>query len=51
MATWPDREVTLYRNGEKAGNMSGPLLKFSTVTGQAITIILKGTMPSRKEIL
>jgi len=48
---WPEKEVTLYRNGEKAENISGPLLKFHTVKGKTVIIILKGTMPSRKEIL
>jgi len=48
---WPEKEVTLYRNGKKTGNMSGSLLKFPTMTGETIVVVLKGTKPSKKNIL
>jgi hypothetical protein len=48
---WPDKAVTLYRNGSKAEDIAGSLLKFPTTVGETINIVLKGTKPSRKEIL
>ena len=47
---WPNKTVTLYRNGRKAEGLSGPLLVFSTAKGETITVVLKGTKPSRKEV-
>ena len=41
----------LHRNSRKAEGLSGSLLKFSTTAGETVTIVLKGTKPSRKEIL
>ena len=48
---WPGKVVTLYRDGEKAEDLSGSLLRFPTVAGETITVVYKGTRPPPKEIL
>ena len=48
---WPDKSVTLYRNGRKGENLSGSVLKFPTAPGETVTAVLQGTKPSRKEVL
>jgi hypothetical protein len=48
---WPDKQVTLYRDGKEAEDLSGPLLKFPTVAGETISVVLQGSEPSRKKIL
>ena len=48
---WPGKTVTLYRNGKKNEDLSGSLLVFSTAKGETITVVLKGTKPSRKKVL
>jgi len=48
---WPEKEVTLYRNGEKAENLSGSLLRFLTTCGETITVVPKGVRPSPKKLL
>lgn len=48
---WPENEVTLYRDGNKAESLSGSLLKFQTVAGETVAVILKGTKPSKKNNL
>ena len=48
---WPDKSVTLYRNGKKAEDLSGSLLKFPTAPGETVTAVLQGIKPSRKEVL
>jgi hypothetical protein len=47
---WPDADVTLYRNGKQAEDISGVLLAFSTVTGETITMVPKGK-PLLKKVL
>lgn len=48
---WPDKTVTLHRNGKKGENLSGSVLKFPTAPGETVTAVLQGTKPSRKEVL
>jgi hypothetical protein len=48
---WPQKQVTLYRDGKETEEISGPLLKFPTMAGETITVVLKGTKPSQKNIL
>lgn len=48
---WPDTIVTLYRNGNRAEDLIGPLLMFHTSLDERITIVPKGTTPSRKKVL
>ncbi len=47
---WPDRTVTLYRNREKAEDLSGPLLKFPTARAETVIIAPQGSAPSRKRV-
>jgi Glycosyl hydrolase family 95 catalytic domain/Glycoside hydrolase family 95, C-terminal domain len=39
---WPGDEITLYRNGKAAENISGKLLEFSTAAGETVTLASKG---------
>lgn len=48
---WSNRTVTLERNGRKPEDLSGRLLKFSTVGGETATVALKGTKPPQKVVL
>jgi hypothetical protein len=50
---WPDAELTLYRNGRKAEDLSpdlSGLLKFPTARGETITVVPKGSIFSRKKV-
>jgi hypothetical protein len=44
---WKEGEVTLYRDGKKAENLSGSLLKFATVKGEDIVVVPAGANPSQ----
>jgi hypothetical protein len=44
---WGKTAVTLYRNGKKAGTISGSLLTFKTTTGEEIVVVPKGKTPSQ----
>ena len=48
---WPDKAVTLYRDGKKTEELSGPLLKFPTEQGETVVAVPKGLKSSRKKIL
>jgi len=48
---WPDTTLTLYRNGEKTEDLSGPLLKLPTARGETVTVVPKGSTPTRKKVL
>ena len=47
---WPDAAITLYRNGGKAEEVSGSLVIFRTAREETITVVPKGSTPSRKVI-
>jgi hypothetical protein len=40
---WPDSQVTLYRDGKSAGDLSGKQLAFPTVSGEKLTLAPKGS--------
>lgn len=44
---WAETEVALFRDGRKAENLSGPLLKFSTRKGERIVLVQPGTTPGQ----
>jgi hypothetical protein len=44
---WPEGDVTLYRNGSKAEDLSGPLLQFATTKGERIVAVRAGTKPEK----
>ena len=44
---WGKMEVSLYRNGKKAGTSSGSLLRFNSTKGEKIVVVRKGTTPSQ----
>lgn len=48
---WPDKTVTLHRNGKKAEDLSGSLLAFPTTKGETIVIVPQGSTPSPKKVL
>jgi hypothetical protein len=48
---WPDTLATLYRNGSKAEDLSGLLLRFQTVQGESIVLVPQGIAPARKKVL
>lgn len=48
---WQGKSVTLHRNGRKGENLSGSVLKFPTAPGETVTVVPRGTKPSRKEVL
>ncbi|MCF7973192.1 MAG: glycoside hydrolase [Phycisphaerae bacterium] len=47
---WPDRTVTLHRNGDRGEDLSGSLLTFSTSVDETIVVAIKGVTPSLKQI-
>ena len=47
---WPDAALTLYRNGKKAEDLSGTRLTIPTARGETITVVPRGSTPSRKRI-
>jgi hypothetical protein len=42
---WDSAKVSLYRDGKKSENLSGPLLQFSTKKGENIVVVPVGTKP------
>jgi hypothetical protein len=48
---WPDKTVTLHRDGRSAENLSSSLLTFPTAKGEIIVIVPQGLTPSRKKVL
>ena len=48
---WPDGAATLYRNSNKAEDLSGSLLTFPTSKGETISLVPKGEKLPQKEIL
>ncbi len=47
---WPDATITLYRKGGKAEEVSGSLVTFRTARKETITVVPKGSKPSRRAI-
>jgi hypothetical protein len=45
---WPDKTVTLYRNGKQTEDLSGPLFVFPTFAGETIVVVLQGVTPAVK---
>jgi hypothetical protein len=48
---WPGQTVILYRNGNKAEELSGSLLAFPTALGETVIAAPQGLKPARKSIL
>jgi len=48
---WLEATVTLYRNGKKAEDLSGSLLKFPTSKGETVVVVPLGSAASRKSVL
>jgi len=48
---WPEKTLTLYRNGKKTKDLSGSLLTFPTARGETITVVPKGSIPCPKKHL
>ena len=48
---WPGKELTVYRNGKRANNISGQLLNLSSKVGEIITLVPKGAPLPNKEVL
>jgi hypothetical protein len=44
---WNEAEVIAYRDGKRAGNMNGSLLRFSTARGERVTIVRSGCNPEQ----
>jgi hypothetical protein len=44
---WNKSEVTLYREGRKAENLSGSLLRFATRKGETVVVVRAGTVPTQ----
>jgi alpha-L-fucosidase 2 len=42
---WPDAEVVLWRNGQRAESLRGELLTFPTSTDETIVVVPAGTEP------
>ena len=47
---WNQSEVKLYRDGKEVGAVSGQLLAIATAAGDTITLVPKGSAPSREAI-
>jgi hypothetical protein len=47
---WPGKKISLYRNGEKAEDLSGTLISISTMKGEVLTIVPKGSRPLKSVI-
>lgn len=43
---WPQEDVTLYRDGKKAEDLTGQVLIFQTYEGETIVVVPKGSTPS-----
>ncbi len=48
---WGGREVTLYRNGRKAEDLTGETLAFPTAKGETIVVVPRGTTPTIVKII
>jgi Glycosyl hydrolase family 95 catalytic domain/Glycoside hydrolase family 95, C-terminal domain len=48
---WPDKTVTLRRDGRKAEDLSGSLLTFSTTKNETIVVVPRGSTVHRMKIL
>ncbi|HWB82711.1 MAG TPA: hypothetical protein VG675_01140 [Bryobacteraceae bacterium] len=44
---WGDAAVSLFRNGQAAGEASGPLLTFATAKSERIVVVPNGTSPAK----
>jgi hypothetical protein len=44
---WPESAVSLFRNGKKAEDLSGSLLKFATNRGETIVAVKQGSTPDQ----
>ena len=42
---WPGETISLYRNGKKAGDLTGSLISFSTSVGEDIKMVKQGVNP------
>ena len=42
---WPGKTLNLYRNNDKAEDLSGTLISFKTEQGEVVTIVPEGTEP------
>ena len=43
---WPDGDVTVYRNGQAAEDVSGKLLTLATTAGERLALVPKGQVPA-----
>ncbi|MFH0991098.1 MAG: DUF5703 domain-containing protein [bacterium] len=43
---WPEKSVTLYRDGIKAESMKDPVLKIQTTKGETVVVVRAGTAPN-----
>jgi len=48
---WQASDVTLYRDGNKAADLSGSMLTFPTKKGETVVVVPRGSQPSRIKIL
>jgi hypothetical protein len=48
---WGRGEVTLYRNGQKAEDLSGEVLMFPSGKGETVVLVPKGSQPTRVKVL
>ncbi|MFB0535625.1 MAG: hypothetical protein ACETWR_11655, partial [Anaerolineae bacterium] len=48
---WEDTDVTLYRDGKKAEDLSGSMLTFPTKKGETVVVVPKVSEPARIKIL
>jgi len=47
---WPDGDVTVYRNGKAAEEVTGKLLTLSTTAGERLVLVPKGQIPAAKTL-
>lgn len=47
---WPGAAMSLYRNGAKAEDLSGALVKFLTRKGETIVAVPQGTTPVKRQV-
>ena len=47
---WPDAALTLYRNGKKAEDLSGALLKIPTAKDEMVTVVPQGSTHSKRRV-
>ena len=48
---WPNETVTLYRDGKQAENVSGDILRFTTLKNEDIVLVPKGSQPRKVKIV